>query len=475
MINAKEKNGHLLAAIMENISDGIFIADKKYNTIAYSEAYRLILGASKEEMIRKNILDFYKEGRLSNLPLKDIIETGKHSTQLIDYYSTGKTILCTGVPVYSNNELEYVILSFRDLTALNKLQNQLAQKDQTIQNYKKELYEIKKSFSDVNLKNENGILYKSKKMHDTMKMLNNIAKYDSNVLITGSTGVGKSLFAKAIHEKSHRKQIGNFINVDCASIPDNLIEAELFGYERGAFTGASTSGKEGLVELANNGTLFLDEIGEMPIALQSKLLTLIEDKRIRRIGSNKYININIRIIAATNKNLISAINKNEFRSDLYFRLNVLPLEIPTLAERSDDIIPLFTYFAKNFSEKYEVQREINENISLALLKYSWPGNIRELIHAAESFIIFGESFIFEELKKEKAKSNSIVRHYNNKLINQNCTYTLRQFVENEEKTYLMKTLNENKTLQECANILDINISTLVRKMKKYKLSKGYKE
>lgn len=470
MINDKEINDHLLSAIMENISDGVFISDKYYNTIAYSEAYRSILGASKEEMASKNILDFYKEGSLSNLPLKDVIDTGEQSTQLIEYYRTGKTILCTGVPVYSNNKLEYIILSFRDLTLLNKLRDQLEQKDQTIQIYAKELQNIKKSFSDIELKNENGIIYKSEKMQNTMQKLNTIANYDSNVLITGKTGVGKSSIAKVIHEKSKRYQTGKFIHVDCASIPDNLIEAELFGYEKGAFTGANIDGKEGMVELANNGTLFLDEIGEMPLTLQSKLLSLIEDKKIRRIGSNKYINIDIRIIAATNKDLEIAINNKEFRRDLFFRLNVLSLEIPTLAERRDDIIPLFTYFCKTISKKYEIKRDINENVCLTLLKYSWPGNIRELIHAAENYIIFGESYIMERLGNEADKSNNTmtINH-----ITQECSYTLKQFIEIEERNFLIKELNKNRTLQECADKLDINISTLVRKINKYKLLKKY--
>lgn len=405
MKNEKEPKGNLLKAIMENISDGIFVADKYYNTIAYSEAYRSILGASKEDMANKNMLDFYKEGWLSNLPLKNVIETGKQSTQLIEYYVTGKTILCTGVPVYSNNELEYVILSFRDLTLLNKLRDQLEQNKQTIQNYVKELSEIKKSFSDIKLKNENGIIYKSKKMQSTMHRLNSIANYDINVLITGKTGVGKSLIAKVIHEKSNRNQTGNFIYVDCASIPDNLIEAELFGYEKGAFTGANICGKEGLVELAHNGTLFLDEIGELPLTIQSKILSLIENKRIRRIGSNKYINVNIRIISATNKDLEIAINNKEFRKDLYFRLNSLSLEIPTLAERSEDIMPLFTYFCKTISQKYGKERDISENLRKALLKYSWPGNIRELINVAENFIIFGETYIMEKMGDEENISN----------------------------------------------------------------------
>ncbi len=221
------------------------------------------------------------------------------------------------------------------------------------------------------------IIGTSKKMQEVFKLIGRVAKSDITVLITGESGTGKELVAKAIHKYSHRRE-KPFIAVNCAALPSNLLEAELFGYERGAFTGA-VSTKKGLFEQADGGTLFLDEIGELPPELQAKLLRVLQEKEIRRVGGNKNIKVDVRIIAATNRNLEEEVKKGNFREDLFFRLNVVNVEIPPLRERREDIIPLALYFIKKFAREFKLPvKELTPEAVEWLVNYDFPGNVREL-------------------------------------------------------------------------------------------------
>ncbi|MDP4161262.1 MAG: sigma 54-interacting transcriptional regulator, partial [Bacillota bacterium] len=205
-------------------------------------------------------------------------------------------------------------------------------------------------------------------------------------LITGQSGTGKNVLAKEIHKLSKRK-VGPFISINCAAIPEQLLESELFGYRRGAFTGAEKSGKVGLVELANNGTLFLDEIGEIPISIQAKLLQLIQEHTFIPVGGNEQQHVNIRIIAATNRDLPKFIEEGKFREDLYYRLNVIEIEIPALKERNDDIVPLLYYFLNIYDARYNLSHDFTQESLDILNNYDWPGNIRELEHLIERLVI----------------------------------------------------------------------------------------
>ena len=219
-------------------------------------------------------------------------------------------------------------------------------------------------------------------MEELKYLARRIAVVDSTVLIQGESGVGKGLLSEYIHRNSMRKN-GPFIKINCATFPENLIESELFGYEPGAFTGASKQGKVGLIELSDKGTLFLDEIAELPLTLQAKLLNVLQDKIITKIGSNEFIKVDTRIIAATNNNLKSMVKEGKFRLDLYYRLNVVEIEIPPLRQRKDDIIPLTKVFLDKINDRYKLSREISPNAMKVLLAHDWPGNVRELENEIE--------------------------------------------------------------------------------------------
>lgn len=293
-----------------------------------------------------------------------------------------------------------------------------------------------------------------------------ISKHDSPALIIGETGTGKELFAHSIHKQSARgkKQL---ITLDCSSIPGNLLESELFGYEEGAFTGAKHGGKKGKLELSNMSSIFLDEIGELPLHLQSKLLRVIENNSFDRLGDTKTTFVNIRIIAATNCDLSQMVQDNKFRKDLYYRLNVMQLDIPPLREREGDIEILTQYYLNFFNNKFNKRIRISDEISIMLPKYNWPGNVRELKNLMEYCVAFAKEEITYETLPEWFKKSLICSHYSAPPKDESLS------MDSAEKSYIEKSLllhgSSTKGKVEAAKSLGISLATLYRKLKKYNL------
>jgi DNA-binding NtrC family response regulator len=347
-----------------------------------------------------------------------------------------------------------------------ELINDLVEKNRILNDAYSEIEALKNQLLEENiqLKNEvstnhdfSEIVGKSKILKNTLTLISKIAKSDSTVLITGETGTGKELFANAIHQLSERKN-SIFIKINCAAIPETLIESELFGYEKGAFTGANSS-KFGKFEMANGGTIFLDEIGELPLLLQSKLLRVIQEKEVERLGSNKPVKIDVRVIAATNRNLEDEVKKGHFRSDLYYRLNVIPVNVPPLRERKEDIPLLINYFIEKLNRK--TQKTIN-SISPTdlkqLMEYNWPGNIRELENIIERSHILSSG---AKLKVEFSFSATTNGYTDNDAIIS---------LDENEKQYIAKILKltnwKIRGKNGAAELLDINPNTLDSRIKK---------
>ena len=455
-------DNHLLNVLLENVSDGIFIADREFNTIAYSETYRTYLGATREEMTAKKITDFYSEGWLSCIPIAEIVREKRQVSKIITYYKTGMEILCTGVPVLERGEIKYVILSFRDVSTLKKLENELRTSQNLLNKYREQLDFAQSHYASLRGEDLNGIIYRSQTMRKILHQMKAVAAYDSHVLITGKTGTGKSVFAGLIHQWSGRAASGKYVKVDCANIPENLLESELFGYSQGSFTGASAKGKTGLVELADGGTLFLDEIGEMPLHLQAKLLNVIEDKQFKRVGDTKYQSVDIRIVAATNRDLKRAVREGTFRSDLYYRLNVLTFEIPVLADRREDIIPLVNHYLARSCDKYSIKCTLSLEAYRIMLQHDWPGNVRELIHTVECIVLMGEETALRTLRSAPSEQREEPMEDVGRL---------DEFMGRIEREYLSRAIRASSSVRVCAQRLGIDTSTLVRKMKRYGLSK----
>jgi transcriptional regulator with PAS, ATPase and Fis domain len=366
-------------------------------------------------------------------------------------------IMATGTPVFDENgDIEQVVVNVRDITELENLKKQL----DDIRHYASELQEM-----HIQQFKMDDIVAQSPAMQRILELVTRVSRVESTVLITGESGVGKEVIAKKIHLLSKR-QNKPLIKINCGAIPENLLESELFGYEGGAFTGARKEGKPGMFELASEGTLFLDEIGELPLNLQVKLLRAIQEKEIIRVGGLKAIPVDVRIIAATNKDLASMVRKGTFREDLFYRLNVVNINIPPLRQRREDIIPLLFEVLKKFNAKYGLDKKLTGPVVERLLQYDWPGNVRELENLVERLVVLVNEphvqvmHLPEFLQENRAKS---------KAITVNGIVPLKTAIEDVEAQLIEHALKEHRTTRKVAQLLEVNQSTIVRKIKYYNI------
>ncbi len=312
--------------------------------------------------------------------------------------------------------------------------------------------------------NTNKVIAESPAMKGILSTVSRIARLDTTVLITGESGTGKEVIADYIYKMSTRVE-KSYIKINCAAIPENLLESELFGYDKGAFTGADSKGKIGIFELAHGGTLFLDEIAEVPIHLQAKLLRALQEREIMRIGGKKTIPVDVRIIAATNVNLKEAVNEGRFREDLFYRLNVIPVELPPLRNRKEDIESLAEYFIEEFYAKYNIKKTLSEKVLEELKKSSWPGNIRELRNVIERVVVSFEGEKITLMQIRSLINNGAAKRNNLK----NKDISLGQLLEEYEREIIANYLEEYSSASEVARKLQIDKSTISRKIKKYTL------
>lgn len=300
-------------------------------------------------------------------------------------------------------------------------------------------------------------------MKDLTKKVLQVATYDCTVLIMGESGTGKELIASSIHKFS--KKSGPIIKINCGAIPENLLESELFGYEQGAFTGAKIGGKPGKFEEAHNGTLFLDEIGDMQLHLQVKLLRVLQEKEVVRVGGSKTKKVNARIIAATNKNLYNLVQEGKFREDLFYRLNVVPITIPPLRERREDIMPLILHFKKKYEKKYQTKRNCSPEVIKHFLSYDWPGNVREMENLIERLIVILEP---TETITPKILINdylSMARLQMEKDVSVHRLIPIKDATDKVESQLINMAIARYKTLKEIADVLGVDQSTICRKLK----------
>ncbi len=310
-----------------------------------------------------------------------------------------------------------------------------------------------------------GVVANSSSMQELIQTAIQVAKVDCTVLLLGESGTGKDVIAGIIHAFSHRP--GHMVKINCGAIPDSLLEAELFGYERGAFTGAKREGKPGKFEEAHNGTIFLDEIGDLPLHLQVKLLRVLQDKEIVRVGGTRTKKVNTRIIAATNKNLHNMVREGKFREDLFYRLNVIPLKIPPLRERKEDIMPLILHFKRIFEKKYNTTRNCSPKVVQLFLSYDWPGNVRELENLLERIYVISDpvkTITPEILIKDYLTINR--EHYAEKAVSVHRLTSLKEATEEMERQLISLAMTKFHTLKQIAGALGVSESTICRKLKK---------
>lgn len=446
---------------LDNSADGILVSDKTGTVIYVNRHYELITGIDRNKIINRKLEDLERERVFSKSISLEVIKTGKpHS--IIHSYVSGKSALSTAEPIFENGVLIGVVNNTRNIDELLQLEKTIKENEVNTKNMSMEMNSLKQL-----LNKEYDFICESKEMKETLKNADMAAPYDTTVLIMGESGTGKEVIARHIHNNSPRKKEA-FIRVNCAAIPNELFESELFGYEKGAFTGARDSGKIGFFELADKGTILLDEIGELPYEVQSKLLRVIQEKEIQRIGSEKNIAIDVRILAATNRILLDEVDKGNFREDLYFRLSVFPVNIQPLRKRTEDIPHLISYFLEKLNKKYKTTKTIEKSAFEALKGYSYPGNVRELENIIEYLFILSEDTIHIETIPGKVLSDIMINTMDNPDFTEK--RNLPQLVDLYEKTIIEDTIRRYKTLETAAKVMGIHASTLSRKMKKYNLS-----
>lgn len=447
-----------LQAVIEAINEGIFITDVNGICIYCNNTFYAVTGL-QENVVGKHVSWLVKKSLISDAVTLETLRNKRHVSKMITYPS-GCEALVTGNPVFDNGgELIAVICILKDLTELNALREELEASKKIAQRYRKSLQFLR-------AEKEAGLILKDPNMKRLVRLVEHVALSEATILITGESGVGKGLIANLIHNISIRSSESELIKIDCGAIPENLLESELFGYEPGAFTGARSSGKIGLIELANGGTLFLDEIAEMPLSLQVKLLNVLQDRSILRVGGIEKIKIDVRIIAATNRNLENMVAEGLFRDDLFYRLNVVPVNVPPLRERKEDITALVAFFLKKYNQKYNKQVNLLPEVIDRFLEYSWPGNVRELENTIERLVVLetGEHSLGIYALPPKLKANLAGKNFLTGT--QNGVKPLRKTLEQVEKEIIRQALTSYPTLKETSQALKIDISTLVRKCKK---------
>lgn len=445
-------------AILNSSHDGIHITDGTGVTLFFNDACERIEGIKKEDIMGKNMKDMVDKGLYSQSVALKVLETGKPTTVIQKV--NGIDIMASGTPIYSKGKISKVVINSRDITELNNIRESLILAENEKRVFKAELDILRQ---EKNL--EDKFFTSNIKMKQILTLTLKIALVDSTVLIQGESGVGKGVLSKFIHDNSKRKNEA-FIKIDCGAIPENLLESELFGYEKGAFTGADKEGKLGLIELANGGTLFLDEIGELPFNLQAKLLQVIQDRQFYRIGGKKRISVDIRIIAATNKNLEEMVKENTFRKDLFYRLNVIPINVPPLRERKEDIVPFVYKLIQKLNSKYNLNKTVSSEALNILQEYSWPGNIRELENIIERVFV---TSLDEVIQPYDIPDNLFKDYLNNDSINIS-NLSLKKLLDNYEKKILLTAKKQCSNTLEMSEKLEIDRSTIRRKLKKHNIS-----
>ncbi len=449
----------MLEAVLYSTQDAISVVDQNGIHVMINPAYTRLTGLCEKDILGKLATVDISEGESIHLKVLDTMKPVKNARLKVG--PRKKEVLATAAPIIVNGELRGSVGVLHDVTEFMRLTNELKVAKQIIRKL-----EAKYTFDDI--VGENNLILSA------IEKAKKAAKLPVTVILRGESGTGKELFAHAIHNSSDRK-FNQFIRVNCAALTDSLLESELFGYEEGAFTGAKKGGKKGLFEEASGGTIFLDEIGEISLSNQVKLLRVLQEKEIIRVGGNKPISVDVRVIAATNINLEEAIKKGTYREDLYYRLNVFPIRIPALRYRKDDIYLLALNCIKKLNQEYgRVVEDISSQAVDVLKCHNWPGNVRELEN------VIGRAMISIKLNEEIIKPFHLPKIHNNEYHHVNSNdfveeeikeyESLKHLIEKTEKKHILKVLklnNYNKT--KTAKILDISIRNLYYKLDKYGL------
>jgi PAS domain S-box-containing protein len=453
-----------LDSIFQYSSDIIWVYSGEGKVININKAAELSNNIKAKNVIGKSYAEVVELGILDRSVVPEVLKAKRQVSIVQDWYEGRSTGLITGTPVFDDSgNIDFIVVNARDMTQLNKIKEELDENRMVTEKFKDELTGL----NLLELK-EQEIIAESKEMRQVLRIAVKLARMEaSNILILGESGTGKGLLAKFIHNNSERKK-KSFIQINCAALPESLLEAELFGYEKGAFTGAGERGKVGLFELAQEGTLFLDEIGDLPFSVQAKLLKYLDDQEIMRLGATQSRKVDCVIIAATNSDLEDLVKKRKFRQDLFYRLNTFTILIPPLRERRDDIFELINYFLEKYSTQYQLQRHISVETMGKIQSYPFSGNVRELKNIIKKAVVISDGPELDGLIERS------LRVFGNSSFNTmggvpRKKESLVEQIAVLEKEILLSAMIHCKSTKEVAMTLGISQPTAFRKMKKHGL------
>ncbi|MDO5537205.1 MAG: sigma 54-interacting transcriptional regulator [Desulfovibrionaceae bacterium] len=446
--------------ILDALSDGVYISDISGTTLFVNRKYEELTGLRREEIEGRDVRDLVRSGIFDSVLNPEIVRSLRPATR-VQHLKDGKTLVLSGFPVFDEGgDLCFVVTFARDITILTNLNDQVALQKGLLRQTEGQIAFLAKQQKDSTFMPS----FASKAMAEVVSLVERIAPTDATVLVLGETGVGKDVIAHLLHQRSPRRD-NLLLKVDCGGISEGLTESELFGYVAGAFTGASTKGKAGYFEIANGSTIFLDEIGELPISMQTRLLRVLQDGEIMRVGSTSPRKVDVRVIAATNRNLKECIKEGTFRSDLYYRLNVATVRIPPLRERPEDIEPLAKNFLASYAAKYRKHLYFMDASIEMLRSYSWPGNVRELQNLVHSMAITakGPAISPQELPAQITGRQPEENHFSDYILTGR--RSLREIMQELEADFLNRAIERYGSVQKVAEIFQVDRSTIFRKIR----------
>ena len=455
--NGFSETDQIFFQILEAMYDDCVIISKDGVLEAVLPNFEAIYGLPASEAIGRTIYEMEERGIFNPSIAARVIKSGVQETTL-QITNSGKYLMCTAIPILDKDgQLHKVVSYSRDVTKYESLLSEHEKLKETLSAYTSEIEQLRQ---EQNIPQT--IIHDSAALKKIISQINRIAKFGTNVLITGESGVGKTMYAKLIHSLGSRKN-GPFIEINCGSIPDNLLESELFGYERGAFTGANREGKHGLIELADGGTLLLDEIGDLPLQMQVKLLKVIQSQQMTRVGGTRERTVDFHLIAATNRKLDAMVESGTFREDLYYRLNVIAIDVPPLREHKDDIFRLAMHFMDKICAKYGIKRTLSNKVMDALIEYEWPGNIRQLENVVERMLLSADEYVVNlEQLPPAVRSKKTTQGYSVETQG-----TLKEMMESVERRIFTDYYKKYGSTTKVAKALGISQPSASIKLNKY--------
>ncbi len=454
-------------AIIDSSSDGLFVCDGQGKILHINPASERINHATAQQLVGKDYLESAKEG-LVILPSAALEAINKREqVSLLQENRFGRKLISTATPVFDDSDqLIRVVVSERDITEIDRLQRQLEEQQALGDQFRHQILELQQMQLD-----NRQIIAESPCMVKAIRQALKMSQVDPTVLILGESGVGKGLIADLIHHHSLRSD-QPIIKLNCGAIPEALIEAELFGYEKGAFTGAANN-KPGLLEVADGGMVFLDEIAELPPASQVKLLRFMEDGLVTRLGSTQSRRIDVRILAATNRDLQQMMEQGEFRTDLYYRLSVIPLQIPALRERKECLLPLIRSYINHFSSRSGQSKRLTAAAIDTLTDYSYPGNVRELMNICERLVVMSETGLIDVNDLPQAVISGASNETGTSFKNWPQNMSMAQILETVERNVLLAAGKRCSKQKDIATGLGMSQPTVARKLQKYGINSQF--